>query len=295
VQICCKLLVVLKKIGAHVSAAGGVSNSIANAKKIGADAFALFLKNQRSWGEKPLTNNEVVRFIEERKKNNFSPNSILPHGSYLMNIGSPDDELYEKSKKSFLDEMKRCEQLEIIKFNFHPGSSRGQISTVASCTKIAAAINWVHTQTKTVITVLENTAGGGSTIGRTFEELKIIIDKIEDKSRVGVCLDTCHLFASGYDITTKPGYEKTMKEFDSIIGFSYLMGVHVNDSKEKLNSKKDRHANIGKGEIGLEPFKWLMRDPRLDNAPFILETPSEGNDYAKEVALLRSFNTSLDT
>jgi len=201
----------------------------------------------------------------------------------------------KKVKKSFLDEMKRCELLEITKFNFHPGSSRGKISIDSSCTKIADAINWAHTQTKTVIAVLENTAGGGSTIGRTFEELKNIIDKVTDKSRVGVCLDTCHLFASGYEISTKPGYEKTMKDFDSIVGFSYLQGIHVNDSKEKLNSKKDRHANIGKGEIGLEPFKWLMRDPRLDNIPFILETPSEGNDYAKEVALLKSFNTSLDT
>lgn len=222
------------------------------------------------------------------KESKIAMTSVLPHGSYLVNLGSPDSELQKKSRDCFLEELLRCESLGVSKHNIHPGSNKGE-STKDAIERIADAINWAHKATKSVIVVLENTAGAGNTLGRTFQELKEIIDRVDNKSRVGVCLDTCHMFAAGYDIRLPSGYAKVMDEFDKTIGFSNLQGVHINDSKAQLGSRKDRHEKLGRGYLGLTPFWCLMRDQRLNHVPFILETPEEDEyNYQDEIALLRT-------
>lgn len=274
-----------KKIGAHVSASGGVELAPANAHAIGADAFALFTKNQRQWVSKPLTTESIELFKKNCADFGFEPEYILPHDSYLINLGHPEEEGLTKSRNAFLDEMQRCEQLGLKLLNFHPGSHLNKISKEECLDRIAESINHALEKTNGVTAVIENTAGQGSNLGNEFWQLKYIIDRVEDKSRVGVCLDTCHTFTAGYDFLSD--YDRVFEQFDKEVGFEYLRGMHLNDSKKALGSRVDRHDSIGKGLIGNAFFEKLMKDPRFDNMPLILETPDE-TLWAEEIAWLRS-------
>jgi len=265
----------MKYIGAHVSTAGGVENAPLNAHAIGAKAFALFTKNQRQWQAAPLSPENISGFRENCGKFGFLPAHILPHDSYLINLGHPEPEALAKSRAAFLDEMQRCELLGLDRLNFHPGSHLNQINEEDSLLLIAQSINLCLEKTKKVIAVIENTAGQGTNLGYKFEQLRFIIDHVEDQSRVGVCLDTCHTFTAGYDILSPEGFLKTFNDFNQIVGFGYLKGMHLNDSMKPLASRLDRHHNIGQGFLGPEVFKRIMNDPRFDNIPLILETPDE--------------------
>ncbi len=275
----------MKYIGAHVSSAGGVFNAPLNAKKIGAKAFALFTKNQRQWKAKPLDDKTVEKFKENLQESEISPKHILPHDSYLINLGHPEKEKREKSLNAFIDEVKRCEKLGLDKLNFHPGSHLKQISEEECLDLIAESMNKTLEVTNGVTLVIETTAGQGSNLGYKFEHLAYLIEKSIDKSRVGVCIDTCHIFAAGYDIRDKESYEKTMQEFERVIGFRYLKGMHINDSKSKFASKVDRHHSIGMGELGEETFKYIVNDERLSDIPLILETIDESL-WPKEIEFL---------
>lgn len=277
----------MKFIGAHVSASGGVENAPLNAHAIGATAFALFTKNQRQWHASPLTQDSIESFARNCEIYGFSPRQILPHDSYLINLGHPENEGLEKSRASFLDEMIRCEQLGLSLLNFHPGSHLKKISETQCLDRIAESINIALDKTHGVTAVIENTAGQGSNMGFDFTQIAYIIDKVEDKARVGVCIDTCHAFAAGYDLRTPHDCEATFKSFDEIIGFKYLKAMHLNDAMKSCGSKIDRHQNIGLGEIGKECFEFIMRDSRFDGIPLILETPDE-NLWPEEIARLKS-------
>jgi deoxyribonuclease IV len=277
----------MKYIGAHVSASGGVENAPLNAAKIGAKAFAIFTKNQKQWKASPLTEQNIALFIENCRNQGFLPDYIMPHDGYLINPGSPDPEMLAKSREALLDEMQRCEQLGLKMLNFHPGAHLGKISEEDCLKVVAESINIVLLKTKSVTAVIENTAGQGSAVGYKFEHLKAIIDLVDDKSRVGVCIDTCHAYASGYDIKQEDGYDWTFKEFDRIIGLPYLKGFHLNDARKGLASRVDRHESIGKGDLGEEVFIRIMNDPRFNNMPIILETPDE-EAWAGEIRWLYS-------
>jgi deoxyribonuclease-4 len=277
----------MKYVGAHVSTTGGVENAPLNANVIGAKAFALFTRNQRQWKSIPLSEKSISLFKSRCKEFGYEAKHILPHDSYLINLGHPEAEGLQKSRDAFLDEMQRCEQLGLDRLNFHPGSHLNQISEEGCLTRIADSINWALAQTTGVCAVLENTAGQGSNLGFRFEQLAYIIDKVEDKTRVGVCIDTAHTLAAGYDIRTKEGFEETFRHFDEVIGFSYLRGMHINDSKKELSSHVDRHDSIGKGVMGMTTFQLLMEDPRFDDIPLILETPDE-TLWATEITNLYS-------
>ncbi len=264
----------MKYIGAHVSAAGGVENAPINADKIGATAFALFTKNQRQWRAKPLTEKNIRAFKKNCSDVGFTAEQILPHDSYLINLGHPEKEGLEKSRSAFFDEFERCHQLGLTMLNFHPGSHLGKISESESLSRIAESINLAIDRTPGVVSVIENTAGQGTNLGYRFEHLAEIIDQVKDKSRVGVCLDTCHSFAAGYDLKTAQGYKKSIDTFDRIVGLAYLKGMHLNDSKKGLGSRVDRHESIGEGELGEKPFGFIMQDSRLDGIPMVLETPN---------------------
>ena len=279
----------MKYIGAHVSASGGVESAPVNAHKIGANAFALLTKNQRQWVSKPLTEESIRLFKENCAKYDFQPEYILPHDSYLINLGHPEPEGLEKSRSAFLDEMQRCEQLGLKLLNFHPGSHLNKISVEDCLSLIAESINITLEKTKEVTAVIENTAGQGSNLGNEFWHLKYIIDRVEDKTRVGVCLDTCHTFTAGYDLLED--YERVFNEFEEVVGFQYLRAMHLNDSKKALGSRVDRHDSIGKGFIGFPFFEKLMRDPRFDNMPLILETIDE-TLWPQEIAWLREQSES---
>jgi deoxyribonuclease-4 len=277
----------MKYVGAHVSASGGVENAPINANAIGAKAFALFTKNQRQWAASPLTEDSISQFKANCKKFSYSADHILPHDSYLINLGNPEKEMLAKSQKSFLDEMTRCEQLGLKLLNFHPGAHMN-LHSLEDCLKlIAESINLALDKTKGVTAVIENTAGQGSAVGQRFEHLAILIGYVEDKSRVGVCLDTCHTLAAGYDIKTEKGYEATLKEFSSVVGLPYLKGLHLNDSKKDLGSHVDRHDSLKKGVMGEDVFRRIMNNPRFDNMPLILETPDEVL-WAEEIKWLYS-------
>ena len=275
----------MKYIGAHVSASGGVEFAPVNAHEIGANAFALFTKNQRQWVSKPLKEENIRLFKENCTKYNFQTDYILPHDSYLINLGHPEEEGLEKSRAAFLDEMQRCEQLGLKLLNFHPGSHLNKISIEDCLALIAESINLTLEKTKGVTAVIENTAGQGSNLGSEFWQLRYIIDRVNDKSRVGICLDTCHTYTAGYDIVND--YDKVFDEFEKEVGFEYLRGMHLNDSKKELGSHVDRHDNIGQGLIGSAFFERLMKDSRFDNMPLILETPDESK-WSEEIAWLRS-------
>jgi len=265
----------MKYVGAHVSASGGVENAPINANFIGAKAFALFTKNQRQWFSNPLTKTSINAFRENCEKYGYKPFQILPHDSYLINLGHPEKEPLEKSRASFLDEMQRCEQLGLDRLNFHPGSHLNSISEEESLSRMAESINMALDKTKGVSAVIENTAGQGTNLGYKFEQIRFIIDKVEDKTRVGICIDTCHAYTAGYNIKSPEGFTETFRLFDKIIGFNYLRGMHINDSKKELATRVDRHDNIGKGFLGEDVFRMLMNDSRFDNLPLILETPEE--------------------
>lgn len=275
----------MKYIGAHVSAAGGVENAPLAAHAIGAKAFALFTKNQRQWIAPPLTQKSIELFKERCAQYGYLPQHILPHDSYLINLGHPETEGLNKSREAFIHEMQRCEQLGLDRLNFHPGSHLKKISIEESIRRVAESINIALERTDGVTAVIENTAGQGSNLGYEFEQIAAMIDQVEDKSRVGVCIDTCHTFAAGYDISTPESYRHTFEEFEKVIGFSYLKGIHLNDSKKDLHSKVDRHDSIGKGAIGTQLFDLLMNDKRMDNIPIILETPDDSL-WAEEINYL---------
>ena len=277
----------MKYIGAHVSASGGICNAILNAEAIGANAFALFTRNQRSWVSKPLATDEINSFRSFLAERGFEPQYVLPHDSYLINLGSPDEETLQKSRTAFLDEMKRAEQLGLTMLNFHPGSHLNKISEEECLDQIAREINAALSQTKGVTAVIENTAGQGTNLGWRFEHIRRIIDGIDDKRRVGVCIDTCHTLAAGYDLSTEMGYQFCFDDFESIIGFQFLRAIHLNDSKKNAGSHVDRHETLGNGFLGKEFFSRFMHDPRFDNMPIILETP-EPSLWAQEIEWLRS-------
>jgi deoxyribonuclease-4 len=277
----------MKYIGAHVSAGGGVENAPLNAKEIGAKAFALFTKNQKQWNALPLTGKNIDAFKKNCRDNEFIPEMVLPHDSYLINLGHPEPEGLLKSREAFNDEMLRCEQLGLKMLNFHPGSHLNKISPSECLSRIAGSINIALDKTHGVTAVIENTAGQGTNMGHTFEQIAEIINQVEDKSRVGVCIDTCHTFTSGYDLRTKDVFDQTFVKFDEIIGWKYLRAIHLNDSKKELATRVDRHNSIGQGFLGMEIFKILMNDPHFDNLPIILETPDEGL-WAEEIRLLYS-------
>ncbi len=275
----------MKYVGAHVSASGGVYNAPINAMAIGAKAFALFTKNQRQWAAKELESKDIDRWFKELEKSGIQTKHILPHDSYLINLGHPEVEAREKSLDSFIHEIKRCEILKLDRLNFHPGSHLRKISEEECLNNIADSMNRAIEITKDVKLVIENTAGQGSNLGYKFEHLAYIIDKIEDKSRVGVCIDTCHMFTAGYDIRTREAYDKTWNLFDEIIGKKYLMGMHINDSKPDLGSRVDRHDSLGVGKIGWDAFKFIMNDDRMDDIPLVLETIDE-EIWAQEIKAL---------
>lgn len=275
----------MKYIGAHVSASGGVENAPLNANAIGAKAFALFTRNQRQWKSSPLTKKSISLFKERCEEFGYEAKHILPHDSYLINLGHPDPDGLQKSRDAFLDEMQRCEQLGLDRLNFHPGSHLNELPVDDCLARIAESINRTLEQTAGVCAVIENTAGQGTNLGYTFEQIAAIIDRVEDKTRVGVCIDTAHTLAAGYDIKTEQGFTETFRHFDEVIGFSYLRGMHINDSKKDLATRVDRHDSIGKGVMGMTTFKMLMADPRFDDIPLILETPDE-SIWAEEISYL---------
>ncbi|MCR8699661.1 deoxyribonuclease IV [Campylobacter ureolyticus] len=276
----------MKRIGAHVSAAGGVENAPLNALEIGADAFALFVKNQRQWSAKALEIESINKFNENLKLANIKKEHVLPHNSYLINLGHPDAEKRKKSINAFIDEIQRANLLGLKMINFHPGSHLREISENECLENISNSINFIIANTSDVKLVIENTAGQGSNLGYRLEHLAYLIDKTQNKQRVGVCIDTCHFFAGGYDLRSKESYKKTMSEFDKLVGYKHLSGMHLNDSKNSLGVKKDRHESIGKGTIGFEAFENIMRDENIDEIPLILETINP-EIWADEIKLLR--------
>lgn len=277
----------MKYAGAHIRVSGGVENAPLNAHEIGAKAFAFFTKNQRQWVAPPLTQKSITAFRENCEKLGYKPFQILPHDSYLINLGNPDVEGLGRSRYSFNDEMKRCELLGLDRLNFHPGSHLGKITEEQCLDLIAESVNIALSKTSGVIAVIENTAGQGTNLGYRFEHLKHIIDGVNDKSRIGVCIDTCHAFTSGYDLSTAAGFKKVFDEFERIVGFKYLKGMHLNESKKAFGTRVDRHDNLHKGELGDEVFGLIMNDPRFDDMPLILETPEESL-WAEEITYLYS-------
>ncbi len=283
----------MKHVGAHVSAAGGPAEAVRRAVEIGADAFALFTKNQRRWHAKPLTDEAVEAFRRACETHGFGPGQILPHDSYLINLGHPDAENLAKSRAAFLDEMRRCERLGLTLLNFHPGSHLDRLSAPDCLARIAESINEALSRTRGVTAVIENTAGQGTNLGWRFEHLAEIIEGVDDRTRVGVCLDTCHAFAAGYDLRTPEACTATLDAFDAVVGVDTLRGMHLNDAKSGFASRVDRHQSLGRGNIGLAAFTTLMRDPRLDGIPLILET-IEPARWAEEIAWLRAQQAGAD-
>lgn len=277
----------MKRVGAHVSTSGGVENAPINAKEIGARAFALFTKNQRQWHAKALSEKSIAAFQANMESAGVEAKYVLPHDSYLINLGHPEAEGLEKSRKAFIDEMQRCQRLGLSLLNFHPGSTLKKISEEESLDRVADSINLALEASEGVTAVIENTAGQGSNLGYRFEHLAHIIDKVDDKSRVGVCLDTCHTFTAGYDLRTADACNETFAKFDEIVGFKYLRGMHLNDSKPDLGARVDRHESIGQGKLGLEVFSYIMNDDRFDEIPMVLETP-DSSLWAEEIELLYS-------
>ncbi|KAK9461783.1 xylose isomerase-like protein [Lipomyces oligophaga] len=277
-------------VGAHVSSAKGVFNAVSNSNRIGGNAFALFVKQQRRWTAPPYKPEEVTEFAKLAKEHNYDTRKyILPHGSYLINLANLDEEKNQQAYNAFLDELQRCEALNIGLYNFHPGSTLG-LDKQKCLKQLANNINRAIKATSFVKIILENMAGHGNLVGSTWEDLHDVIEQVEDKSRVGVCVDTCHTFASGYDIRTQSAYDKVWNDFDKIIGLEYLSAIHLNDSKAPLGSNRDLHQNIGTGFLGLESFRVLMNTKHLQGLPLILETPNHDDDsvWAEEIKLLES-------
>ncbi|MDX7999595.1 deoxyribonuclease IV [Xenorhabdus sp. Reich] len=277
----------MKFVGAHVSASGGVDQAVIRAHELNATAFALFTKNQRQWHAPPLSTDVIDKFKANCERYGYGSHQILPHDSYLINLGHPETEALEKSRTAFLDEMLRCEQLGINLLNFHPGSHLNKIDVDQCLIRIAESINITLDKTQGVIAVIENTAGQGTNLGFKFEQLAAIIDGVEDKTRVGVCIDTCHAFAAGYDLRTEKDCDKTFKAFDEIVGFQYLKAMHLNDAKSEFSSRVDRHHSLGEGNIGKTPFSYIMKDDRFNGIPLVLETVNP-DIWDQEIAWLKS-------
>lgn len=277
----------VKYLGPHVSIAGGVENAPVNAHKTGATAFGMFTKNQRQWVAKPLTGESIEAFRKNCETYGYQPGHILPHASYLINLGHPEKNALQKSRNAFVDELQRCGQLGLDRLNFHPGSHLNGFSVEECLSTIAESINLGLDESSGVTAVIENTAGQGTNLGFSFYQIKEIIDQVKDKSRVGVCIDTCHAYSAGYDIKTAEGFNAVFGEFDEVIGLNFLKGLHLNDSKKDFGSRVDRHECIGKGTLGMEVFKCIMNDSRFNNIPLILETPEE-ELWPEEVSLLKS-------
>jgi deoxyribonuclease-4 len=267
-------------IGAHESIAGGIHQAFIRAESIGCNALQIFTKNSNQWLSKPLTEKDIEDYRTVSNKSNIK--HVVAHDSYLINLCAVDKLILKKSRYAFIEELRRCELLGIRYLNFHPGSHLGK-GEKEGIKKIIESLNFIHEKTSgfKVISVLETTAGQGTSVGYRFEHLREIIEGVENPERMAVCLDTCHVYAAGYDIGTSEGYFKTFDEFDSIIGLKKLVVIHVNDSKKGLGSKVDRHEHIGKGMIGKTGFLLLMRDERLKNIPKILETP-KGKDLEED-------------
>ncbi len=278
----------MKRIGAHVSSSGGVRNAPLNAQAIGAKGFAMFTKNQRQWRAKALTSTEIDAFKANMESCGVRSQDVLPHDSYLINLGHPEEDKRQKSLDAFIDELERCRHLGLPYLNFHPGSHLRKMSEEACLAAISESLNRALEATEGVTAVIENTAGQGSNLGYRFEHLAAIIDAVDDKSRIGVCLDTCHTFTAGYDLRSETAYEKTLAEFDQVVGFNYLKGAHLNDSKPDLGSRVDRHHSLGEGKLGWEPFKRMMQDPRFDEMPLVLETINS-DIWADEIRQLYAF------
>ncbi len=279
-----------KYVGAHVSIAGGVENAPVNAREIGATAFGMFTKNQRRWSAAPYKKKNTEGFSENCKKHNYGKGQILPHDTYLINLSNPDRLKLEKSRKAFIDELKRCEQLGIDRLNFHPGSHLGKMSEEDALKLNAESLDIALSETSSVIAVVENTAGQGTNLGYRFEHIAKLIELVSDenRARMGFCFDTCHAFAAGYDLSSTKACEKTFKELDSVVGISFLKGMHLNDALKPVGSKLDRHAPLGKGEIGMSAFSYIMKDSRFDNIPLILETP-DSSLWPREIEILKEF------
>ncbi len=275
-------------LGAHVSASGGVHNAVINAKSIGANAFALFTKNQKQWRVPPFTPEQIQLFKDAMVESDFTAEQVLAHDGYLINLGNPDTEKRRISVNAFIDEMQRVQILGLDRLNFHPGAHLKLISPEESMLLIAQGIDEALEETEGVYAVVETTAGQGSALGRSFEELAWIIEKMKNQTRVGVCIDTCHIFAAGYDIRTYEGFMSTMQDFDRILGLDKLMGMHLNDAKSTYGSKVDRHAPLGEGNLGLEPFKAIMNNSHFENIPLILET-TDPDLWSQEIGMLKTF------
>jgi len=277
----------MQLFGAHVSVAGGVFKAPQRGEELGCDAIQIFTKNQMQWNARPLKEDEITKFKDEL--GHHRPLSVVTHDSYLINLGSPEKKKLEKSRNAFLDEIQRCDQLGIDLLVFHPGSHLGS-GDQSAMDMIANSLNWAHAETpdSSVITLLEIAAGQGTNVGYTFEQLMEMMENVKDQSRVGICMDTCHMFSAGYDIRTKDVYEQTWKEYEKVIGFDWLKAFHINDSKKPLNSRVDRHENLGHGYIGLEAFRLLLNDERFDNIPMVLETPGGDKWFRKNLDCMRS-------
>ncbi len=278
----------MKRVGAHVSAAGGVDNAPLNAQAIGATAFALFTKNQRQWQAKPLGEETIAAFKKNLKQVGIAPEHVLPHDSYLINLGHPDPAALEKSRNAFVDELQRCQQLGLTRLNFHPGSHLNGLSEADSLSRVAESINLALAESDGVMAVIENTAGQGTNLGHRFEHLAAIINEVDDQSRVGVCIDTCHTFVAGYDLRSREACDATFEEFEKVVGFKYLKGMHLNDSKPDLGARVDRHESLGQGKIGWPAFEYIMQDARFEEIPMILETV-KADLWPKEIETLYSF------
>lgn len=288
-----------KMVGAHVSGAKGVQNSVNNAVHIGGNAFAMFLKSQRKWDNPPLQADHCQQFRDFCGDKRYDAGShVLPHGSYLVNLAQEDKEKAKQGFDAFLDDLKRCDSLGIRLYNFHPGST-GSATRPSAIGRIARALNRAHAATVSVVPVLEAMAGSGNVIGSTFEDLRDIISLVDNKSRIGVCIDTCHVFAAGYDLRSPEAFAETMEKFDVVVGMRYLKALHINDSKAPLGSHRDLHQNIGTGFLGLRAFHNVMNEANFDGLPLILETPIERTNqdgktvedkgiWAKEIELLES-------
>lgn len=276
-------------VGAHVSAAGGVENAPVNAAALGANAFAVFTKNQRRWDAKPLTQESITAFKNNCAQHGFLPEQVLPHDSYLINLGHPESEPLAKSRAAFIDEIQRCEQLGLCYLNFHPGSHLKKIPIDECLSRIAESIDIATSETDGMTAVIETTAGQGTNLGYRFEEIARILDSSKASDRIGVCIDTCHIFAAGYDLSSFEACEQSFDEFERLIGFEKLCGMHINDSKVKLGSRVDRHHSLGQGEIGWDAFKYIMQDDRFRGVPLCLETIDD-TLWAQEIMQLRQFS-----
>ena len=281
-----------KYIGPHVSIAGGVENAPLRARELGAAGFGMFTKNQRQWKAKELTEETIKNFKKAMSDSGYTADMVLPHDSYLINLSHFDPEKYEKSLLAFVDELHRVEQLGLKYLNFHPGSHLKAMSPEESCDLIAKSLNRAMDETESAVCIIENTAGQGTNMGSRFEELARMIEGVKNKDRLGVCLDTCHTFAAGYDLVSPEAFEKTFEEFNRLIGFEFLKGMHLNDAKSTLSSHLDRHHSLGQGNIGWDLFERIMKDSRFDGIPMILETIDD-TLWADEVKQLLNWSAGI--